>query len=124
MWNDLGNFAGRFYNTAQHFLRSTGMFGVQVDLSNTEYRETLGSIMALQMPQLGKEYIGEAGYMCSIWVKILVVLLVLSVKVNGLLDEENHGLSDYGDNSVDKQAWQMSVMYFQWALLLDVEWTL
>lgn len=108
MWNDLGNFAGRFYKYGPTLSqRITGMFGDAGRFVQHGVQGTLGSIMALQMPQLGKEYIGKAGQVFDLGKDARSITSAFGKgKWVTPWDEENHGLSDYGDNSVDKQAWQ------------------
>lgn len=109
MGNDLANFAGRFYKQDQSLpTRFTGLFGDVGRFIQHAAQGTLGSVMSLQMPQLGKEYVGKAGQVLDLGKDMRTITSAFG---NGKLvtpwDEENHGLADYGgDNPIDRQSWQ------------------
>ena len=109
MGNDLANFAGRFYKQDQSLpTRFTGLFGDIGRFIQHAAQGTLGSVMSLQMPQLGKEYVGKAGQVLDLGKDMRTITSAFG---KGRLvtpwDEDNHGLADYGgDNPIDRQSWQ------------------
>lgn len=105
--NDIANLAGRFYKPQSFGQRVTGIFGDTGRGIQHLAQGTLGTIMATQMPQLGKKYIANAGQLLDPGKDLRTITSAFG---NGKWvtpwDEQNHGLADYGDDAVSKQQYQ------------------